>query len=154
VARKLAALELIGPLVAVCAWFNDLRGKHAVIWVDNAGSVGVWKKGYSNSCSLCSCIATTIHAVASAAGATVHIQKITRCSNTEAAIADDLSKANFQAARNRSHQLELDPSSIPVPLLAWAQKPVPDPDLAGKILAFIAKNNNVLGYSSTYRNVF
>jgi hypothetical protein len=154
VARKLAALELVGPLVAVCSWFNDLRGKHVVIWVDNAGSVGVWKKGYSNSCQLCSCIATTIHAVAAAAGATIHIKKITRCSNTQAAIADNLSKANFKLARSRQHPLDICPSAIPLPLLAWAQKPIPDPDLASKILKHIARDNNVLGYSSTTHDVF
>jgi hypothetical protein len=45
VSRKLAALELIGPLVAISAWFDLLRHNNVIIWVDNAGSVGVWNKG-------------------------------------------------------------------------------------------------------------
>jgi hypothetical protein len=75
VARKLAALELIGPLIAVASWFGSFRHNSVIIWVDNAGSVGVWKKGYSNSCELCTTIATAISAVAAAAGATVHIKR-------------------------------------------------------------------------------
>ena len=46
VGRKLSALELIGPLVAITVFARRCRGQPVRIWVDNAGSVGIWKKGY------------------------------------------------------------------------------------------------------------
>jgi hypothetical protein len=155
VGRKLAALELIGPLIAMSCWFDRFRSMPVIIWVDNAGSVGVWEKGYSNSCELCTTIVTAISAIAAAAGATVQIRKITRCSTAEAKVADALSKADFGAARLFSGDLlVLDPEPIPPPLLAWAQKPVPDLDLGHRILKYLAKSTNVLGYSSNTHNIF
>jgi hypothetical protein len=155
VGRKLAALELIGPLIAMTCWFDRFRAMPVIIWVDNAGSVGVWRKGYSNSCTLCTTIVTAISAIAAAAGAVVQIKKITRCSTAGAKIADALSKADFKAAHKLSgYTLEIEPEAIPPPLLAWAQKPTPDQDLGHKILKYMSKTCNVLGYSSTTCNVF
>jgi hypothetical protein len=156
VGRKLAALELIGPLIAVSCWFPLIRQLPVTIWVDNAGSVGVWKKGYSNSCPLCSSIVTAISAVAAAAGARVCISKITRCSSEGAIIADHISKAEFAAMRlaATSSSLDQEPATIPPPLLLWAQKPTPDPDLGHRILAWLAKSYNVIGYSSATANIF
>ncbi len=46
-ARKLSALELVGPLIVVVAGYLQWRGKDLKIWVDNSGSVLIWRKGYS-----------------------------------------------------------------------------------------------------------
>ena len=45
VGRKLSALELIGPLIAMVVFGEACRRWPVNIWVDNAGSVGVWRKG-------------------------------------------------------------------------------------------------------------
>jgi len=151
VGRKMAALELIGPLIFVAAGHELITGKHLNIWVDNAGSVAIWKKGYSNGCRLSTAIVTAISAVCAALGCTLHIRKIKRCSNTGAILADALSKAQFQAFRSTAQQadwsLQLEPAVIPVRLLAWMDKPFPDMDLGHKILAEIATKRPVLGYS-------
>jgi hypothetical protein len=64
VGRKLSALELIGPLIAVTAGHQLFANSHVTCWVDNAGSVAIWRKGYSTKCRLSSTIVTTIAAVA------------------------------------------------------------------------------------------
>jgi hypothetical protein len=146
VGRKLSALELIGPLVAVVAGHRIFANKHVTVWVDNAGSVAIWRKGYSTRCRLSSTIVTTIHAVATAIGCTLHIQKIRRCSNALAAAADALSKAQFQAARGFT-PLRTEPAAIPRTLLRWVNAPNPSDDLAHTILSEISKTGPVLNYS-------
>jgi hypothetical protein len=42
--RKLSALELVGPLICISAGRRYCKLKPVQIWVDNAGSVGIWKK--------------------------------------------------------------------------------------------------------------
>jgi hypothetical protein len=94
--RKLSALELVGPLICVAANFKYCKGQAVCIWVDNAGSVKIWEKGYSTSCELCNTLVQAIADIAACAGCQLHIQKIRRCSTEGAIIADALSKAEFQ----------------------------------------------------------
>jgi len=139
VGRKMAALELIGPLCVVCAGSGILRGRDVRIWVDNAGSVAIWKKGYSNSCRLSSTLVTTINTVASWLACRVFIEKITRRSVTEAVLADDLSKADFLAFRRNSEAagmaMACQPLRIPPALVRWAHYPQPKDDLAIDIIS-------------------
>jgi len=68
------------------------------------------------------------------------ITKITRCSNTAAVLADELSKGRFQAFRRKlpnSWELPADPASIPPSLLYWVAKPTRDEMLGQRILADI-----------------
>jgi hypothetical protein len=117
VGRKLSALELIGTLAAVAAGHRKFANQHVTIWVDNAGSVAIWKKGYSTRCRLSSTIVTTLHAVASAIGCTVLIEKIRRCSNAQASTADALSKGQFAVARQLT-ELDTEPARIPPTLVS------------------------------------
>ena len=55
----------------MAAGVEQLRNRRLVIWVDNAGSVAIWRKGYSNKCRLCSTLVAAIAAVASAVGCDV-----------------------------------------------------------------------------------
>jgi hypothetical protein len=146
VGRKLSALELVGPLIAIAAGHKKFANSHATIWVDNAGSVAIWEKGYSTRCRLASTIVTTIHAIAAAIGCTVHLQKIRRCSNPHAIAADALSKAQFPLARAAVH-LDTEPAPIPITLLSWIDRPNPSDDLAHLILKEIAAGTPILNYS-------
>jgi hypothetical protein len=117
-----------------------------MVWVDNAGSVAIWQKGYSTRCRLSSTIVTSIHAIAAAVGCTVNIQKITRCSNAEAAAADSLSKGQFAAARGFV-QLDTEPARIPPALVRWINEPTPTDDLAHLVLRELAADSPILNYS-------
>ena len=151
VGRKLSALELVGPLVLLVVARRQVRGNHVNFWVDNAGSVAIWNKGYSSGCRLSSTLVVAISAVAAALGCFLQIRKITRCSDTGSLVADALSKAEFQLARgyaaSAGTDLDMAPATIPRALLSWIDKPVPDDQLAHRILKELAKEEEILGYS-------
>jgi hypothetical protein len=141
--RKLSALELVGPLICIAADFDTCRGRPARIWVDNAGSVAIWRKGYSTRCQLCTTLVKAINRVATAAGCQLTIQKITRCSNTASELADELSKGRFAAFKRKlpaDWTITLEPARIPVSILAWIALPKMDTELGDKILRDIHKN--------------
>jgi len=144
--KKLSALELVGPLIWVASGASLCRGKPVRIWVDNAGSVAIWRKGYSSSCSLCTTLVAAIGRVAAALGSTVAIDKITRCDGTGATLADELSKGRLDKFKRRlplDWVLPTDPAQIPSAILQWIADPVLTPDLGDRILADLA-NANVL----------
>ena len=154
VSRKLAALELIGPLVALVAFADTCRRQNVDIWVDNSGSVAIWKKGYSNGCRLCTTLVKAISTVAAGLGCLVNIRKITRCSETGATLADLLSKGKFQQFRRtagaQGWKLSTAPASVPDTLKAWIWRPKPDDELGHKILVELAQHKAVLGYGNKW----
>ena len=92
---KLSALELVGPLALVCGCPEKVRGKPLKIFVDNSGSVAIWRKGYSTTCELSSILVHAIHEVSRSLGCQVDIVKVTRFSNPGSEMADALSKAEY-----------------------------------------------------------
>ena len=147
--RKLSALELVGPLVCVAADFRACRGNPVRIWVDNAGSIAIWRKGYSSSCGLCTTLVKAIATVAAGAGCRVTVDKITRRSVLGARVADSLSKADFSCLEvaHKEWGLPRDPATIPREVLAWVANPAVDDELGDRILKEIRKSQLVLGYN-------
>jgi len=158
VGRKLSALELVGPLILLSAMAKTLTHSPLIIWVDNAGSVMIWEKGYSNNCDLSSTIVKALGMVAAAHGIQLELKKITRCSSVGPTLADHLSKAQFAAfrelAQQSSWELDTEPLKIPSALVQWMHQPVPDPDLGHRILIELSAQQNVLGYNATTHNPF
>ena len=154
VGRKLSALELAGPLIVVAAAHKLCRGKTLNVWVDNAGSVEVFRKGYSRNCRLCTTIAKAAATVAAGIGCRLEILKITRCSSTGAAMADHLSKAKFSqfraVARAAGWCLQNQPAVIPTSLLRWLDRPGPCDSLEADILRDIGREVPIAGYSADY----
>jgi len=149
--RKLSALELVGPLVAISAGSEWCRNKPVRVWVDNSGSVQIWKKGYSTRCQLCTTLVKAISTVAAGLGCKFTIEKIRRCSSPGAVMADALSKADFNGFRRTvlgaSWSLQSEPARVPAPILQWLASPVVDDDLGHKILQYICVSGAVLGYN-------
>jgi hypothetical protein len=151
VSRKLSALELVGPLIFMATLPHTFRQQPVKMFVDNAGSVGIWHKGYSNNCSLSNTIVKAIGTVAAGIGCRLDIVKVTRCSDHGPIMADLLSKARFtqfrQYAASASWPLHTDPLRIPGSLLHWLYSPVPDSMLGHRILCDISADCPVLGYN-------
>jgi len=151
IGRSMAALELIGPLLAISSGYAWTKNQPIIFWVDNAASVFIYKKGYSRSCKLSTTITLAISSIASGLGSSIQISKILRCSTPLATMADALSKADFTKFWSLASQLDL---NLPVSqawvspaLLAWIQHPIPDESLGDKILSDIAKRSLVLGFN-------
>ena len=152
VGRKLSALELIGPLAGLVMFAQTCRSRPLRIWVDNAGSVGVWRKGYSSYCGLCTTIVKAISVVAAGLGCHVDILKVTRCSGQGAILADLISEASFSEFRQRSREwgmeMEAAPASIPKVLMEWVCLLRPDDKLGQRLLMHLAQEGlEVLSYS-------
>ena len=152
VARKLSALELIAPLAMVCGAPDIVRGQPLNIFVDNSGSVMIWKKGYSTRCELSSTLVRAIFQVSTALECRVNIVKITRCSNPEADMADALSKAELirfrRVAMKENIHIQENMGTVPQALLDWVNDPKEDWFLGHNILNEISRETAVLGYNS------
>ena len=138
--RAMSALELVGPLLALVSGHNRWRGHCVKFWVDNSGSVFIFKKGYSTSCVLSTTLVKAIATVAAGLGCRVDVVKISRCSTTEADMADALSKsdlARFWAGAERAPHLALPlmPASVPLALSQWLERPVEDAALGERLLS-------------------
>ena len=145
--RKLSALELVGPLICLSAGRKYCRRWPVRIWVDNSGSVGIWKKGYSTRCALCTTLVNAIGRVAAAIGCTVTIDKITRCSDDGSILADLLSKGKvreFHDTTPRSWAMDADPAWIPPSILSWIHNPQEDDSLGGRILTDMKSRDGYL----------
>lgn len=148
VGRKLTALELMGPLIFLCCAPDAFRRQQAVFWIDNAGSVAVWEKGYSPHCTMSTVIVKAIATVAAGIGCTVTLKKITRCSNTGAKLADLLSKSDFQGffttADVAGWQLTQDPLPIPLSLIRWLSEPSGDIELCRVVYNYLTSKTAIL----------
>ena len=131
---KLSFLELLGPLLVVAAGKKACQGKDICVWVDNIGSVMIYKKGYSATCSYASCVATAINVVAAGLGCRVFVEKITRCSTAKAEAADAMSKADFGRFWGCWDGKVSDGARPPRALLAWLLNPNVDAALGECIL--------------------
>ena len=149
--RSMSALELLGPLLGLCAAAKQARGGAFRFWVDNAGSVFIWKKGYSTSCVLSSTLVTAVACVAAGLGCKVDIVKISRCSTPLASMADALSKADFRrfwalANEEVPGEMPLEPLEVPEALMRWVIHPKEDWDLGRRILRDLHSQEPVLGF--------
>jgi hypothetical protein len=139
--KKLSALELVGPLICISSATSLCQSRPVRIWVDNSGSVAIWRKGYSSTCPLCTTLVAAIGRVAAAIGASVSIDKITRCDGTGATLADELSKGRlhrFKARLPVDWPLPNEPAWVPPAILRWIANPVATPDLGQQILNDLA----------------
>ena len=137
--RKMSAWELAGPLLLLCSMADELFGKQLIIWVDNSGSVMMFKKGYSTKCNLCCSLIVAINDVARAIGCEVDIRKIRRCSDLGSVAADKLSKAKFRDFHDLVPHANMDYVAAPNSFLTWIQDPVPDRFLGEKIVSEMAQ---------------
>ena len=90
----MSAWELVGPLLVLVCAPDNVRGKQVVTYVDNAGSVQMYNKGWSSKCNLCNTVVRAIHLVAYALKCDFWVQKIKRCSSQESEAADALFKSH------------------------------------------------------------
>ena len=146
IARKLSALELLGPLLILAAAAERVRGLELRFWVDNSGSCNIWKHGYSNSCRLSTTVVKAIGEVAAGLGCRVDICKVTRCSSPGTVMADALSKSDFSRFRGvpEAAGLPAAPAVVPRALLAWIARPDVRDDLGSRILREIAAGGCVV----------
>ena len=133
-AHKLSAWELAGPLLGLVISGNKVTGKQVVAWVDNDGSVAMYRKGWTTACDICNTLLVALYQVSTALDCDLYINNIMRCSNKEAEAADALSKMDMKRFRENMHGADLAPQEVPGALLAWLEDPLPDRMLGHKIL--------------------
>ena len=145
--RKLSALELVGQLIGICAGSELLRNTTAVGKVDNAGSVEIYEKGYSTSCSLSNILVKTIHQVTVGLNISYFMEKVTRCTTNGAIAADAISKADWCRLRKHMPEHTERPAEVPQAILEWIDRPSDDLLLGQKILIELARKGSVIEYN-------
>ena len=151
VGRKLSALELMGPLIALVLFAEECQGQPVNIWVDNAGSVRIWQKGYSSWCRLSTTVVKAISTAAAALGCRVEIRKVRRCTGTGRVLANQLSKAQFREFRETAGwAVDAALRRVTGALLRWLARPVPWDDLGHELLAELGEWLELPGYSCQF----
>ena len=147
----MSALELVGPLLVVSAGYKWCRFAQVRVWVDNYASCIIWRKGYSYKCRLSTTLVKAISTVAVGIGCSVHVQKISRCSNAYASMADAISKGKLakcrQIAENQGIGFPAQMAWVPRALKEWIINPSEDDRLGHKILLELSSHTNVLSYN-------
>ena len=149
--HKLSAWELLGPLLTLVCGGNRLTGKQVEVYVDNAGSVIMWAKGWSTVCDLCNSLLVAIHQVSTALACELFVSNIGRCSNREAVAADALSKCDMKRFLDNMPEANIVPEEVPGALLQWIENPMPDRKLGERILSEMSRkwtryNSNSFGF--------
>ena len=132
--HKLSFLEMIGHLLHVTVFAEELVDKPIVTNIDNEGTVCIARKGRAMRCPLTDCLVNTINHVAVAIGARAFVRKVRRCSTPQAIAADALSKNDMTRFREMIPDSEKLPRPVPRTVLAWIQSPTVDNDLGRKIV--------------------
>ena len=145
-AHKMSAWELLGPLLTLACGGNMLTGKQVEVFVDNAGSVMMWKKGWSTVCDLCNSLLVAIHQVSLALGAELFITGVGRCSSRETEAADALSKCDLPRFLENMPDANIQPEEVPASILRWIENPVPDRFLGDKIIKEMSKKFTLINY--------
>lgn len=131
-ASKLSCLEMLGPLVALCMVSHRIAGEALIVYVDNQGSVDIYKRGHSTKCVYTSTIAKACHDLAWSLGATLAVEKVRRCSDAGSYLADVISKGELTKFRKLMPD-RLMVSEVPVTVLEWIKDPRQDLHLGVKI---------------------
>ena len=144
--HKLSAWELVGPLLTLTSGGNQLTGKQVEVFVDNAGSVIMWRKGWSTVCDLCNTLLLAIHQLATALVCDIYITDIGRCSTREAIAADAISKADMPRFLENMPEANYTPEEVPGELLAWVENPRPDRRLGERIIKELSNKYSLVKY--------
>ena len=119
--------------------------------VDNAGSLAIWRKGYSSKCELSSTLVRAMFEVAASLECRVEISKVTRCSDVGSAMSDALSKCEFVKFKELSldfgYVMNDSMGEIPGALVKWIQGPTENLELGREILEEMSTVTNILGYN-------
>ena len=128
----------------ICGAPDMCRNTELVTYVDNQGSCDIWKKGFSTSCLYSYTIVNALNEEARGLNCRVHVQKITRCSDTWALAADALSKADFKLFWNLMPDHNTSMEKVPKAVIKWLMDPTIDMELGTKILQEMASSHQVL----------
>ena len=144
---KMSVWELVGPLLVLVCAPDTVRNRQVVTYVDNAGSVQMYSKGWATQCNLCNSVIRAIHLVAEALKCDFWVEKIKRCSSKESEAADALSKGHRQRFLiNMPSAARIFPKKTPETLKKWIENPVPDRKLGERIVEEMGSYTDVLKY--------
>ena len=132
--HKLSFLEMIGHLLHVSVFPEEIKGHSIRTNIDNEGTVVLTAKGRDTRCALIDCLIGAVNHVAVALDCRAYVVKVARCSTMEAKAADALSKAAYCKFRELIPTSEKLPRAIPRTVKAWIENPVVDRDLGRKIV--------------------
>ena len=131
---KSTTLELVGLILPIITVPHLLQGKEVCFHVDNLATVYGWEnKGVAKDSSA-SVMIRSLHLIATYLGCIVHVRHLPRMSDTNARLADRLSRKSTTTGRDRARIRRAMKPTIPPALRRWMESPKPDWDLPGELL--------------------
>ena len=128
--------------MCACIAPDLIRNKALEVYIDNQGTVDIFKKGYSCQDQYSYTLVKALFDVCQGLNAQVTITKIRRCSTDMAIVADHLSKANIREARRIVPTMTSAPEETPRTLIRWIRDPEPDLSLGKLILMEMARKGH------------
>ena len=122
-ASKLSVLEAVAALALMSSEPALLKGRAVRIFTDNKGFYYSYNKGYSSDPYLMT-VVMALSAMARALDINLWVRWTPRRSGLGERVADDLSKADFRAARENIPRLSKEPSDISRTLISWIENPI------------------------------
>ena len=132
--HQLSFLEMVGHLLHVTVFAEEVNGRAIRTNIDNQGTVRLAKKGRAYKCPLMDTLIKATNHVAVALNCRAYVVKVRRCSTGSAKAADALSKSNYRLFRELVPGAEEYPRVIPVAVRSWLADPKPDMDLGRRIV--------------------
>ena len=132
--HKMSFLEMVGHLLHVAVFAEEVRNKAIRTNIDNQGTVRLAKKGRAFRCRLTDTLIKAINHVAISLNCRAYVVKVRRCSTVPAKAADALSKSNFNQFKEMVPSAEDSPREIPVAIRSWLENPRSDSDLGRRIV--------------------
>ena len=141
--HQLTLLELVGHLLHVSVFPEEVRNRAIRTNIDNSGTVIVARNGRSLRCPLTDSLVRAINHVAVSLNVRAYVEKVERCSTREEKGADALSKSDYRKFR----EAEDLPRPIPRAVLWWINNPSADDDIGRKVVLELKANGvDVLDY--------
>ena len=128
--------------MCACIAPDLIRNKALEVFIDNQGTVDIFRKGYSCQDHYSYTLAKALFDVCQGLNAQATITKICRCSTLMAVVADKLSKADIRGAKQLVPTMTPAPQEVPRALIEWIIDPRPDLSLGRLILAEMARKGH------------
>jgi hypothetical protein len=137
---KTTTLEIIGILLHIVSFPEEMVGRQVVFKTDNMACYFGWENRYVKGDMMASMIIRAICLISAYLNCNVYVCHLPRMSNWEAEVADRLSRRSSMTQNDKDLILSFGKLNIPQSLVTWLSDPSEDWQLPIKLLNDVKKS--------------